>query len=206
MRVLALGLATVSTTRTRIRRPGGRSARVRRDVLAATVDVLAEQGVAGFSIDAVAARAGVSKTTVYRRWPTTAALMTDAASAVLEMAIPVPNTGAVRTDLARVLEEALAFVTSPLGQALVHAALGAPDRAEVSASLQLLWNRRFARLGEIIRRAVDRGELPRTVDGRFLLELLAAPLYFRLFIEREKVDRRYLKRVVDHLLAAFPGD
>ena len=62
------------------RRPGGRSARVRSAVLAATLEVLVETGYDGMTVDAVAARAGVHKTTVYRRWPTKAALVAAAAA------------------------------------------------------------------------------------------------------------------------------
>ena len=174
---------------------------MRRDVQAATVEVLAERGVAGLTVEAVAARAGVNKTTIYRWWPTPMALAVDAVDDVLELAIPIPDTGSLRDDLRRVLREAHTFVTSPLGQAVVHAALGAPDSPEIIAALQAVWTKRFSLLDDIVHRAVERGELPASTDGRLLMELLAAPLYFRLFITRSRVDRRYLDRVVDHVIA-----
>jgi AcrR family transcriptional regulator len=185
-----------------VRRLGGRSASVRRDVLAAAVQTLAERGVAGLTVEEVAARAGVNKTTIYRRWPTVHALAADAVSDVLELAVPIPDTGSLRDDLRRVLREANAFVISPIGQALVHASVGAPDTAAIAESLQAVWAKRFALLAAIVDRAVARGELPPITDSRFLLEQLAAPLYFRLFIVRAKVDRHYLDRVVDHTIAA----
>jgi AcrR family transcriptional regulator len=193
------------TTPTTARRPGGRSARVRQAVLAATVDVLAERGVAGLTIDAVAQRAEVNKTTIYRWWPSPTALMVDAATGVLQVAVPTPDTGSLRDDLRRVLQEAHAFVTSPLGQAVVHASLGAPDTGEIAAALQAVWKTRFELLHPIIERAIARGELPERIDSRFLLEQLAAPLYFRLFIVRASFNRRYLDRVVDHTINGAIG-
>ena len=183
------------------RRPGGRSARVRRDVLAATVDLLAERGIAGLTVEAIATRAGVNKTTIYRWWPSPIAVAVDAVGGVLEFAIPIPDTGSLRGDLRRVIHDAHVFVTSPLGMAVVYVGLGAPDTPEIVTSVQTVWRNRFSLLNDIVRRAVNRGELPPSTDSQLLLEQLIAPLYFRLFILRSKVTRPYLDHVVDHLIA-----
>ena len=82
-------------------RPGGRSARVRAGVLAAARELVAEQGYEPVSIEQIAARAGVHKTTVYRRWPTKARLVMDAVEDMSAERVPVPDTGALASDLRR---------------------------------------------------------------------------------------------------------
>src|SRR3712207_1543584 len=81
------------------RRPGGRSARVRAAVLSATIDALVDVGYDGLSVEDVARRAGVHKTTVYRRWPTRAALVAEATRERSQQVIPVPDTGTLAGDL-----------------------------------------------------------------------------------------------------------
>src|SRR5688500_8391221 len=82
-----------------MRRPGGRTARVRRDVLRAAGDVLAERGLAGLDLSDVAERAGVGKTTVYRRWGTTTALVADLLADMAETSSPRSRKGSLLEDL-----------------------------------------------------------------------------------------------------------
>src|SRR3954464_11362465 len=84
-------------------RTGGRSARVVAEVLSATLEVFAEQGYAGFSVEAVALRAGVNKTTIYRRWPAKSDLLGAALFALRDEDPEPPDTGALREDLVQVL-------------------------------------------------------------------------------------------------------
>src|SRR5688572_9801014 len=98
-------MSPATTRRVGEQRPGGRSARVRAAELAATAEALAEDGYDALSIEAVGARAGVHKTTVYRRWPTKADLVADAARARSEQHVPIPDTGGLAGDL-RLLAEA----------------------------------------------------------------------------------------------------
>ncbi|MGH0032799.1 MAG: TetR/AcrR family transcriptional regulator [Myxococcota bacterium] len=185
-----------------MRRPGGRSARVRSQVMAATIDVLAKSGVAGLSVEAVAARAGVNKSTIYRRWPTLADLVTEAIGDLQQARIPLPDTGALASDLRALLAQARALLTSADGRALAHAALGTPASAAAARASRKVWAARFALLGRVVQRGVERGELPPDVDARFLLETLVSPLYFRLFVAREPVDDAYLDRLVEQALRA----
>src|SRR5262245_26978742 len=95
------------------RRPGGRSARVRAAVLGAALDVLAERGFEALEVPEVAARAGVSASTIYRRWTSKGRL---AGEALLERARPLsptPDTGALRSDLEQLLLEGGALLRTP---------------------------------------------------------------------------------------------
>jgi AcrR family transcriptional regulator len=181
---------------TRHTRPGGRSARVRESVLTSTIALLAERGIAGVTVDVVAARAGVNPTTVYRRWPTVNALVMDALSENSADVIPLPDTGTVRGDLRTVLEEVRAYITSAAGRALVNSTIGTAGDAHVAALRQDFWTARFALVGEVVRRAVARGELPGDIDERFLIETATAPLYFRIFVVAGEVDDDLIDRIV----------
>jgi AcrR family transcriptional regulator len=178
------------------RRPGGRSARVRDAVLTSTIEVLAERGVVGVTVDSVAKRAGVNPTTVYRRWPTINGLIMEALSANSADVIPLPDTGSVRGDLTQVLAEVRAYITSPPGRALVNSTIGATRDADVAALRQAFWSARFAVVAEVVRRGVDRGELPTGIDERFLIETATAPLYFRIFVVAGTVDDDLIDRIV----------
>ena len=182
-------------------RTGGRSARVREAVLRATVEVVAESGYAGLSFEEVARRSGVHKTTVYRRWPTTAALVLDALLERSAEAVPVPDTGSVREDLHRFVRAIASNITSPLGAALVATLTGEPADETVDALVHDFWRARFALAAEIVQRGIDRGELRADVDAGLVVELLVAPLYLRLLVTREPVNRRYADRVVDLAVA-----
>ena len=184
-------------------RTGGRSARVREAVLHATVEVVAEAGYAGLSFEEVARRSGVHKTTVYRRWPTTAALVLDALLERSAESVPVPDTGSVREDLRRFVRAIAANITSPLGAALVATLTGEPADEAVDALVHEFWRARFALAGEIVQRGIERGELRADVDPDLVVELLVAPLYLRLLVTREPVTRRYADRVVDLALAGM---
>ena len=183
------------------RRTGGRSARVREAVLHATVEVLAESGYRGLSFEEVARRSGVHKTTVYRRWPSTAALVLDALLERSAEAVPVPDTGSVRDDLRRFVRAVAGNITSPLGAALVATLTGEPADPATEAVVHDFWRARFALAGEILQRGIDRGEVRADVDAHLVVELLVAPLYLRLLVTREPVTRRYADRVVDLALA-----
>jgi len=178
------------------RRPGGRSARVRADVLAATTEILTESGYDGLSVDAVAARAGVHKTTVYRRWPTKAELIADALSERSEQHVPVPDTGTLTGDLSALARAVAANIGSEVGGAmartLVAASITASDIAETGAGF---WAERLERTGVVVERAVARGEIPKGSDPNVIIEALIGPLYVRLLLTGEPIDATFADRV-----------
>lgn len=186
------------------RRPGGRSARVRRAVLEATVATLADDGYERLGIDSVAARAGVHKTTVYRRWPTKAELVADATRERAQQLVPVPDTGSLAGDLRALAGAIAANIGSDVGRrmarTLIAAALVSDDVAEVHAGF---WSERFGLTTVIVDRAIARGELPAGTDGRLVIESLIGPLYVRLLLTGEPVDRAYAERVAAFVTAAL---
>jgi AcrR family transcriptional regulator len=189
--------------RTRDLRRGGRSARVKAAVLAGVVDELAEFGYAGVTFERIAARAGVHKATVYRRWPTKEKLVVDALLIQLSQVIPMPDTGSVREDL-RILNHAVVmFITSPQGEGLLRALVSqAMLHPEIVAIGRTFWSERFSLVGGVIRRGIERGELPADTDTDFLLETIIGPLYLRLLVTAQPLTTDFVDRVVDWAIAA----
>jgi AcrR family transcriptional regulator len=169
---------------------------VRAAVLEATSAVLAEDGYEGLSIETVAGRAGVHKTTVYRRWPTRAQLVADALRARSEQNVPVPDTGSLAGDLEALARAVVRNIGSPAGTAtartVVAAGLSAADIAATSAEF---WAERLARTGVIVERAIERGELPAGTDPHLVIETLIGPLYVRLLLTGEPIDESFAARV-----------
>ncbi|MDP4504709.1 TetR/AcrR family transcriptional regulator [Nonomuraea turcica] len=184
-------------------RPGGRTARVRAAVLEATQDELVEHGFHGLTMDQVAARAGVGKTTVYRRWGSPAGLVTDLMIELADQSTPHADTGSVETDLrANALAVCEAVNDGRLGatfQAMIAAATSDPQAA---GALRTFYLRRIEEWAGAVELAVRRGELPRGTDAMEVIRAVSAPLYYRLVVTREPVTPEVAERSVQRTLAA----
>lgn len=180
------------------RRPGGRSERVRTSVLLATVLELAEHGYQGVRFEGVATRAGVHKTTVYRRWPDRPTLVLEALQEHTGGQFDIPDTGDTREDLRAFLSSIAAFVGTPLSTSifrfLISDAINIPELASFGLDT---WNRRFARAEHILVRGVARGDIPQGTDTAVLLQTCVSPLYLRILITREPLDDAFVDRLVD---------
>jgi AcrR family transcriptional regulator len=180
---------------------------VRTAVLTAVFDLLAEAGYEAMSIDDVARRAGVHKTTVYRRWPSKAELVLDATLAFSEQQIPIPDTGTLHGDLGALARGVAANLGSPAGArrtlSIVAAAASSDDLA---ASMHEFWVRRLALAVPIVERAVQRGELPGGVDPILVVEAVVAPLWLRLMLTGEPIDADVAGRIAELVAGAATGD
>ncbi|MET9342847.1 TetR/AcrR family transcriptional regulator [Nonomuraea sp. NPDC003804] len=184
-------------------RPGGRTARVRAAVLEATQDELVERGFHGLAMDQVAARAGVGKTTVYRRWGGPAGLVIDLMTELADQSAPHADTGSVEGDLMANAAGVLGAVADErLGATLqaVIAAATCDEQAEVA--LREFYLRRVREWAAVVDLAVTRGELPEGTDGMDVVRAVSAPIYYRLLVTREPVDERVAERAVRAALAA----
>jgi AcrR family transcriptional regulator len=177
-----------AATRLPASRPGGRTARVRADVLAAVEVELAEHGYDGLSIDGVAARSGVHRTTVYRRWGSIAGLLVDLLMAAGDDDWLPADTGSLEGDLIGLNREVYDALTAEpsLTAAVIAASFRTPEAAE---ALTRFWEDRHDRGAAIITRAVDRGELPAGTDARRVLVAATAPVYYQLVLLRQPMTR-----------------
>lgn len=184
------------------RRPGGRSTRVRQAVLAATREELVEHGYGGLRHSGIADRAGVHRSTVHRRWPDLEDLVTDALVDVADEQVPIPDTGSVRSDLLALLGAVAAFVDTPTNRSVVRALVGESARSPgIAAVVGRAWSARFRAGEEVIARAVARGELRAHLEPSVLLAMFTGPLYQRLLLTDEPLDRRYVATIVELGLA-----
>lgn len=177
--------------------------RVRRSkdkVLQMTSELLAENGVSGLSVDEVARRSGVAKTTIYRHWPTRTDLVVDACLQLGTRA-EVPNTGtfvsdvqALMTTIANLLNTARWSSVMP---SIIDAAERNPELAEVFISIQRGHTMPFQ---EIIARAMSKGELPPSIDVGALIAALIGSVYYRRWFSREPLDEAFIAAVVKNVL------
>ncbi|GII23370.1 TetR family transcriptional regulator [Planosporangium mesophilum] len=184
-------------------RPGGRTARVRAAVLTATLQELAQRGYAGMSVESVAQRAGVHKTTVYRRWATKPNLLMDAIATLAETKISVPDTGDLAEDLRSFARTIATTITGHDGGAVVRGLFsGATESSEVRDFLHGFWAGRFAQVRPMVERAIGRGELPTDTDADEVIKHVGAPLYYRLLVTAEAVTSEAAELAADSAVAA----
>lgn len=184
------------------RRPGGRTAETTARIFDATLDLLMQGGTAACGFQAVAERAEVARATLYRRWPTRAALVADALAERLGSVIAVPDAGSFAADLRGLLGNLAAFLQTPLGRAAIAAA--AELEPDLAAERAGFWPARHAAVAPLFDRAVARGELPAQADREALLAGAAGALYFRLLVAAEPLDDAWLDRIV-RLIAPAAG-
>lgn len=185
------------------RRTGGRSARVRRAVLRAVLDALAEGGLDAVTMNEIARRAGVHATSVQRRWGTREKLVLDALLAYSGAQLRVPDTGTLHGDLTAFALALAEYLATPLGRTLAGTMAVADDDAGLAAARAEFWQARFDAAGVIVDRAVDRRELTSGTDPVLILEMVTAPLHFRALLTRQPIDADLIERIVDAVERAF---
>ncbi|WP_338777945.1 TetR/AcrR family transcriptional regulator [Streptomyces sp. DG1A-41] len=179
-------------------RPGGRTARVREAVLRAAEDALTERGFTGLDLADIARRAGVGKTTVYRRWGTVTGLVADLLADMAEQSAPRTETGSLLGDLtanARLVQRTLADPRQgPLFKALIAAATG---DTKTAAALHRFYDIRVREWAPCVRQAVDRGEVPEGTDTHEVVRAVSAPLYYHLLVSGSRLDETMADRAAE---------
>jgi AcrR family transcriptional regulator len=186
-------------------RPGGRSARVRSAVLAATADLITEGGYDLVEVSVVARRAGVHPTTIYRRWPTRAQLVGEALLEQARTLSPTPDTGSLEADLTRLLRDGAALVRTPAVRAMFQVLLaGSTDPTpEVAAARDRFWAAHFIEAHAIVARATARSELPAGSDPATLIDLTVGPALLRLLLMGQELDEPEIGAIVVRAVASL---
>ncbi len=180
------------------RAPGRpRSEESRQSILRSTLKLLKQEGgFADLSIEAIAADANVGKTTVYRWWPTKAALVADAFSASAEGELQFPDTGSVQTDMSLQMRRLIRVFRSNRGKVVAALLAGGQSDPELIEAFRerFLWpRRRQAYL--TLRRGIERGELPANSDLDLILDCLYGPIYMRFLIRHDKLDESFADEI-----------
>jgi AcrR family transcriptional regulator len=181
-------------------RVGGRSARVVSTVLRTTLEVLGQEGYAGLRIDDIAERAGVNKTTIYRRWPTRADLVI-AALANLSTPPKAVETGRLESDLRATFLTATTLRSTAAGRGVVRALIAERGDPEVDRVCTEIRERHRAPARIVIERARRRGALPKRVDVELVLDILTGTIYGRLRERPGPLDPQWVRRVVRLVLS-----
>ncbi len=190
------------------RRGRPRSEKARVAILQAAAELLLARGLSEVSMDAVAERAGVSKATIYRWWPTKETLALDALYNEWAAAVPSPRvTGSLRGDLLSLLRPWARLAGSrPYGRviaALITEAQTDPAFAQVYQSRFVEPRREQARA--VFRRAIERGEIPPDANVEVAVDMVYGPLYHRLLHGHAPLTERFVRDVVDTALDGLTG-
>jgi AcrR family transcriptional regulator len=180
-------MTTTSGPEQGIRKPGRpRSAQAHKAILDSTLELLAEEGFQGLSIEEVAARAGVGKTTIYRRWASKDELVMDAIRAV-QINLSIVETGNFRNDLMTLFEDAYqGMMTHPLLGQLALKFIGEyQTNSEIfQVFITQLLVPRFQQFRHMVEQAQARNEIRRDIDWTLVIELIGGSLYFHWIITR----------------------
>ncbi|KXO96170.1 TetR/AcrR family transcriptional regulator [Tsukamurella pseudospumae] len=186
-----------------VRRPGGRSARVRRQVLDATRELLIECDLESVTIPEVAARAGVHYSSIYRNWTDRGVLLRDALLDLVAGVAPVPDTGDLEADLLELTDGVLDLYQTPVGRILLSTTRSAEEALVDFRSAY--WDLRLEALSAIIDRAVDRGEVPPTSDRRLIFEMILGPILSRQLLLGSELTDLSSRTIVDLVLPGLRG-
>jgi AcrR family transcriptional regulator len=166
---------------------------------------LAAVGYGRLSIEAVARRAGVGKTAVYRRWSSKLEMVLEIVSGVAGQSLPLPDTGSLRGDIEMLLRIVARALQHPLASQIIPDLLAEAARnPQIATTLQQALRANQRDVGELlIRRAIDRGELAAQFDPDIASELIVGPLYWRLAVARTELSAGYLAKLAAAVASAL---
>jgi AcrR family transcriptional regulator len=188
-------------------RPTRLSARTDKAILDATTELLREVGVRGLTVDGVAARSGVGKASIYRRYRDKGELALTIVLGWLEGVPPPRNLGDTRKELTRFANTAVELLGSPFFRDIVHGLVSELSNPELArAYRERVIEPWVAGLQTIIDRGVERGDLQRGTDARRALELMVGPIYFRLLFSGAPLDKKLGARCAVAVMSTFAPD
>ncbi|UQI45256.1 TetR/AcrR family transcriptional regulator [Streptomyces sp. HU2014] len=179
-------------------RPGGRSARVQQAVHTAVRELQAEVGRPELTVPMVAARAGVTPSTIYRRWGDLQELLSDVAVEHLRPEAPPEDHGRLLDDLRNWAEQFLEEMAAPTGRAYIRdALLGDPDGDNAGQCSDFA----AGQVGAMLARAAERGE--EAPDAETVIDRVVAPMMYRILFRPDGLTGAYARRLAEDALAGF---
>jgi AcrR family transcriptional regulator len=175
-----------------------RSAASEKAILDATLELLKEEGYGGLTTDKVALRAGASKSTMYRRWPSKQHLVIAAFDSTPELNIP--DSGDLYADMYKVIKEYIGILNSTTLSGVLPALIGErAHNADLAAVLDPLIARRSLPINTVLRKAVERGELPAKTNCELAGTILMSPIQMNSELGRS-VNTRMIKPILNIVL------
>jgi len=174
-------------------------------ILVAALKILQDVGYAGLTIEGVAAKAGVGRPTIYRRWPSKPALVVAALVHSAQLALPTPDTGSLRGDLLALQERQVELMNAPMSRrvtaGLVADLTSDPELADSYVNRYLAPRREI--VWGVLRRGVERGELDRDADFALIYDLLVGPLFMRTVVWGQRLSPDAARETVDVVMSAY---
>ena len=178
-----------------------RGPRAAEAIFQATLRLLMERGYPGLTIEGVAELAGVNKTTIYRWWPSKAALLQAAVLHARILDFDIPDTGCLREDLITLLKTVMGMLhgedTGPVVRAVLRVAISEDELADLSRNFLA---DRLRREAPIFTRAAARGEMAPDMDTTLLVDLIGGAFWFRALFRQLGLEADFAQRVVDAAL------
>ncbi|SED63949.1 TetR-like C-terminal domain-containing protein [Streptomyces melanosporofaciens] len=180
---------------------GPRSERIHEAVLTATQELLLEGGLAAATVDAIAARSGVSKATIYKHWPSRTAVAGKAFGRMMADELTLPDTGSAIGDLTEQVVRVSAFYASERGQIFAQLLAACVDDSAGAAYFReyFLDGRRKA-IADLWRRALDRGEVAPAIAVDDVIDILFGPLIFRRLSGHRALTEEHARTLVETAL------
>lgn len=189
----------MSEKRNGARQGGG--PRKAQEIFDATLDLLAEKGYDGLTIEGVAQRSGVNKTTIYRWWPSKGALLGAALIGARQLELTAPDTGSLEGDLESLLHTVVTLLTTRPASDIAVSVLGAVTHSpELAAHVKDFLADRIAREQPVFDRAVARGEIAAETDRMLLVDLLAGAAWVRVALRQLPLEDDFAARAVNTVL------
>jgi AcrR family transcriptional regulator len=174
--------------------------RSRRVILEATLEEIGEVGYGALTIESVAARAGVGKSTIYRHWPGKLALVEDAFRTLKAQAL-IPETGSLRDRVVAFLEQVATLVVESTYAGCMSSLIDAAERdPQVREFHCALSKERLALLADVLREGVASGELPPDAEPELLADALVGPIVMRRLMFFEPLDPKLVPVLVEQVL------
>lgn len=179
--------------------------RTERAILEATRQLLVEGGVHGLTVEGVAARSGVAKTTIYRRWRSKEELALAVLIDMVDQVAAVADLGDTRAELIAFVDGAVRILGSTLMGRVMQGLVSelAADAELAQAFRERVVARRVAEVRRVVERGITRGDLRPDADYELANELLFGPVYYRLLLSGEPLEPGLAERIVSAVLPAF---
>lgn len=175
-----------------------RDPETRAKILKAAYEMLNEVGFMDLTIEGVAARAGVGKPTIYRRWKTKSALAMDAFLEAVNPELAFPDTGTVKEDFREQMQKLVKLMNSPRGEVLANViGCGQADEELIEVYLENWLTPRREDAKRIFHRGVERGELRADVDAEVAIDALYSPLFYRLLLKHQPLTVEFVDNLLD---------
>lgn len=184
-----------------VRPTGARSDRIHQAILDATAELLDEGGFPAATVDAIAARSGASKATIYKHWPSRTAVAAEAFGAMMAQALPLPETGSTAGDLIEQVVRVSAFYASARGDVFAQLlAACVDDPAGATYFREYFLDGRRAAIATLWQRGMDRGEVDASLDINDVIDILFGPLIFRRISGHYSLTEEHARRLAETAL------